>query len=356
MPSSPTTDAIIGALTALPAPAIGVELQWTLHEDDDDWPRWVLVLHGILELPGWNHSVYSTTEVSRWPAETLEQRHHAHREAQAVATSMNLWLHAPPVEDRGGQDGSAWLRSQPPGQAHVYPVQWELAWWTDDGQPREDRGVELVSALSGEAACWAHERVLRTRHAVRPLRLRTFTTGRGARETSWHELSASDHAGLHREEVCAIAFAEQAVPSRIARVIVARAPQATALQLMTAFSDTFDVDLASLIILVPWRAGEVADVVLDDALAKYIESSRPHWDGVRQLREVRSARRSVAAHVREMRLAGAGILIVNSVLREAFGLSLMEAEDFLSRCEGALDPDRAAELDRQLEQKICLST
>ena len=356
MPSPPPTDAILCALIALPAPPIGLELQWALYEDDDDQTCWALVLHAILELPGWYHSVYSTAELFRWPAETLEHRQHAHRQAQAVATRVNLRLHAPPMEQKGGQGESAWLRAAPPGPAHAYPVHWEIEWWTDEGQPRQDRGTELVTALSGKAACWAHEEVLRSRHAVRPLRLRAFTTGRGERETSWYEVRTPDHAGLRRDEVCAIAFAERGVPSRIARAMLARAPQATALQVMTAFSDTFDVALASLAILEPWRAGEVADAALDDALSRYIAYSRPHWDGARQLREVRSARKSVAAHVREMLQAGAGILVVNSVLREAFELGLMEAKDFLARCEGASDADLLAELDLQLEQKIRSAT
>src|SRR5438552_901526 len=123
---------------------IGLELQWDLREDDDMQCDWMLALHVIVERPGPHHSRYSTIELVWFDAQELVQRHEAHRVAAAVAAATELPLHAPPVEDRGGQGDSAWIRAQPASAPHAYELAWEARWWTDDGVPAHASGVEYV--------------------------------------------------------------------------------------------------------------------------------------------------------------------------------------------------------------------
>src|SRR5438067_4395213 len=134
--------------------------------------NWMLALHVIVERPGPYHSRYSTIELVRFEAEDLVQRHEAHRVAAAVAATSGLPLRAPPIEDRGGQGDSGWIRAQPVSAPHAYELAWEARWWTDDGESAHASGVEHVVATSGCDADVVLSRELKHRFPSRPLSIR----------------------------------------------------------------------------------------------------------------------------------------------------------------------------------------
>jgi hypothetical protein len=329
-------DAIVAAARRI-ADRVAIELQWDLDGDDDDRTRWVLALHVVVARPGPVHSAYSTIELARLPADELDARRVAHRLAGAVADALGLSLQAPPVEDQGGRGESAWIRAQPVGAPHAYKRAWEVAWWRDDGEAVHARGTDHIVAISGRAANLQLGRVLANRFPVRPLE---YSFDGGPRYGGG---GAAPARFPDRERVRAIAWTEGGRASGIARGLVARVPDATALELMLAFQDGFGIRLAALAPLAAWRRGVLDDAALDAALPQ-VQENRDDWDRPRRLREARAAGRSVAAMVRADGRAPSLLRLVMD-LGEAFGMSLRDAKEFADRCS---DPRNDAELDAMI--------
>jgi len=307
---------------------IGLELQWDLREDDD--MHWMLALHVIVERPGRDHSRYSTVEIAQFEADEIQQRRDAQGIAAAVAEATALPLHAPPIEDRGGQGDSAWIRTQPEGSPHAYELTWEARWWTDDGEPANAGGVEHVAASSGYNADIQLSRVLERRFPSRPLSLNIRGSG-GRYDDIGSCVGAGWPASLpDRERVREIALTEGCRASGIARGLVARVSELTTLALMIAFSEGFAISLEALAPLAGWRKGALDDAELDAALP-HIARHREGWDRVRRLRETHAAGKGFAAFLREER-RHAGSVRLGKDLMDAFGISLRDAKELVDDC------------------------
>jgi hypothetical protein len=227
---------------------------------------WMLALHVIVERPGRDHSRYATIEIAQFEADELQPRRDAQGIAAAVAKATALPLHAPPLEDRGGQGDSAWIRTQPVGSPHAYELTWEARWWTDDGEPANASRVEHVAASSGHDADFQLTRELWRRFPSRPLSLNI--RGYGGR---YEDIGSCVGAGWptllpDRERVREIALTEGCRASAIARGLVARVPELTTLALMIAFSEGFGISLEVVASLAGWRKGTLDDAELDAAL------------------------------------------------------------------------------------------
>jgi hypothetical protein len=334
--SAPSIKKLVAAVRDLDT-RVALELQWDTDEDDDMRVSWVLALHVIVGRPGKHHSAYSTVELARMPAETVEERRAAHALAAAVAQETGLAVHAASVESQGGQGGSAWIRAQPPGPPHPYEIGWETEWWTDEGEPAKAAAVEAVPSTSGYDAGIVLSRSLLQRFPSRPLSMFIRDgSPRTIHKEGWP-------AGLpEREAVRAAARDSDCRASAVARAVLAHAPTATNLTLMLAFHESFSIPLEALAALVRWRKGELDDARLDAALPQ-IERRRLDWDRPRRLREVRASGQSVAAFIRGQR--GLGSIQAMKDLMEAFSLSLRVAKEFVDTCRS---PDRDAELDARL--------
>jgi hypothetical protein len=321
---------------------IGLELQWDLREDDRT--HWMLALHVIVARPGPQHSRYSTIEITQLEAGELQQRREAHGIAAAVAEATALPLHAPPIEDRGGQGDSAWIRSQPVGSPHAYKLTWEAQWWTDDGEPANASGVEHVAASSGRAAYILLSRELRRRFPSLPLH--TIIRGSEERYEAFGGfcVGAGWPASLpDRERVREIALTEGCRASAIARGLVARVPDLTPLTLMIAFEEAFGIQFGELAPLASWRKGTLDDAGLD-AVLPHVADNRDCWNRILRLREAHTSGKSVAAMVRE-EWRHAGAVRMCRDLMDAFGFSLGDAKVFVDDCR---DPRDDAKLDAQL--------
>lgn len=334
MSHSPT-DELVNELAykakAVTAPLLALELQWDLEEDDRGHAYWILELHAIIEASGWDHSRFSTTALTTFPAESIDERHKALRLAQALAERCHLPLHAPPLDDkygRGGQGGSAWIRNAGTGPEAPYLVQWDVEWWTDEGVACTEAGTQIVNAVSGEAACRAQSKQLEIRFRSRPLRYRTYTPDSIAMR--WWNYCSPPRPPI--EEIREIAFRETGCPSRIAHAVVTKSPDMTTLSLMVAFERSFHLWIDSLGSLARWRSGELSDAELDAELAPRIENQRPKWDGPRVLRSALTAGRSVAACIREKLKRGERTICVARQLREAFDIDSGQIKLIISLC------------------------
>lgn len=325
---------------------VGLELQWDLSDEDEPpfgYARWMLALHVIVARPGPDHSRYSTIALAQLEADQPEQRRDAHRIAAAVAAATALPLHAPPLEDRGGQGDSTWIRSLPAGPPHPYELTWEVRWWTNDGAPATASGAEHVTATSGHDADILLRRELRRRFSGLPLWLKI--RGSGERyEGFGSEVGAAWPSLLpDLERVRAIALTEGCRAAGVARGLVARVPALTPLELMIAFSEAFEIRFEDLAPLASWRKGALGDAELDAALP-HVADHRHRWDRVRRLRDAQAAGQSVAAMLREER-GPAGVVRLVRDLRFAFDISLGEAKELVDSCR---DPRDDAQLDAQL--------
>ena len=328
-----TIESIIEALRAIASPLIGLELQWHLREDLQDYGPdrmvWILALHAIVEIAGSEHSRFSTMPLTAFAAEEPHERREAHRIAHEMADRYHVPLYAPSVEDHGGHGGSAWIRSIGVGAEVPYSIQWEAKWWTDEGAPCSDNGTLAISAVSGEDACMKCSRELLNRFRQRPLGYRCYMHGR-SEHTCW---SYHHESHVPIEEIREIAFQEAGYPSRIARALLAKAADVTALSLMVAFESSFGIRMEQLGPIARWRSGDVSDAELDAELATRIEDARPSWDGPRVLRTARREGRSVAGCIREKLQHGERRINIVVQLREAFDIRLSDAKDIVERCD-----------------------
>jgi hypothetical protein len=313
---------------------VALELQWEVRGDDDERCSWELELHVIVEVPGPTHSRYSTVRIHAWPAEELDERREAHRLARAVAERTRLALHAPPVEDRGGQGESAFLRAAPAGDPVGYPVDWEATWWTTDGRRHVAAGREHVEAASGDAAATELERRL-VRWPFRPLAI--VTNG------SYHTQYRGDVPGVPTIQALRTAGRETPRASAVAR----RFADASPLALIVGFTDAFHRGLDHLEPIGAWRAGEISDAALDDAID--LASNRPDWERPLLLEECWNAGSSVAAFLRAIRNDAYNMVVLIRDLHEVFDLRLGDAKMFV---DDALHGGRTdAELDATLQRR-----
>jgi hypothetical protein len=328
-----TIDALVERVLAHPA-RVALELQWEVREDNDERCYWELELHVIVEVPGPKHSRYSTVRIHPWSAEELDERREAHRVARAVAERTRLVLHAPPVEDQGGQGESAFLRAAPAGDPVGYPVDWEVTWWTTDGRRHVAVGSEGVEAASGDAA----EIELARRLARWPFRPLTITTNGSPRTQYQGALT-----GVPTTWALRTAGRETARASAVAR----RFAEASPLALIVGFTHAFHRWLDAMEPIGAWRAGELSDAALDHAID--LAHNRPDWERPLQLEECWRAGSSVAAFLRAIRSDAYNTLVLIRDLREIFDLGLGDAKSFVY---DALSRSRTdAELDATLQKR-----
>jgi hypothetical protein len=319
-------------------PRVGLELQWELTGDDDDL-RWELELHVLVEIPGREHSRYSSIRLHAFPGEELEERRAAHRIAFAVAERTRMPLYSPALEERGGEGGSNWIRRQPTGAATGYEMSWHVEWWTPDATVETASGTEVVASDSGEHANWALSKLLQQRFSERPLSVKISTdkyggSSYGAPSIGDAMITAMRTLALHQP------------PSRVARLVVeqlAPSPRDLALAFCQAFTRSFQLE--RFVAAARWRRGEIDDAALDAELAAIVDDNRSNWDRPRRLREAKRAGKSVAATVREELALSYGMIAVIADLREAFEIGLGEAKLFVDE---ARNPGNDARLDASL--------
>ena len=197
----------------------------------------------------------------------------------------------------------------------------------------EERLRALRIASSGRDAELLLSRELKRRFSSRPLSIQIdggSRYGGGGEAASWPD------ALPDRERVREIALTEGCRASAIARALVARIPEVTALALMIAFSESFAITLEALVPLAAWRRGALDDAALDAALP-HLTRHRDDWDRVRRLREARAAGTSIAAFVREERHRAAGPVKLVMDLIDAFGMRLGDAKQFVDDCRDSRD-------------------
>jgi len=320
---------------------IGLELQWKSRGGDDDEPYVImLALHVIVARPGEHHSQYSTIEITRFDAADLDQRRTVHRLAAAVAESTRLPLHTPPLETEFRTSGSAWIAAQPVGPLHSYEVAWKARWFEENGAPAQASGVANVPAISGREADRIFSREIPRRFSGRVLSVGTqigsLRSG-GGHMDNWPNILPS------MERVREIAVTEGSRASCIARGLVARAPDATALDLMIAYHQAFYLAIDALVPLAAWRRGTVDDAALDAALPQIAEN-RESWSRPGRLREARAAGQSIAAFMRQEAYPGNFVRLTVDLM-DTFGIPLGSAKTFVDNCR---DPRNDAQLDEQL--------
>jgi hypothetical protein len=310
---------------------VGLELQWDLVELDDGIVNWLLELHVIVAVPGLQHSGYSTIFIDALPAEQLAEREAAVALATRVAQAVGLPLHAPAIEGRGGQGGSAWLRARLVGPPVPYDVDWQASWWTDDARRIEASGSERIEATSGERALDVVQTRLLTRFVDRPLDVRTTVCG----ETRARSMAADAETDV--DELRARALTSR--PAQLATLLSAASPRA----LVLAFSTAFYYGIDAMRVLARWRAGELDDAALDAELAPKLDATRPSWDRPRRLREADANGRSIAALLRDERTGSRDTVRAMRDLMDVFGVSLAQAKQIVSDCSR---PESDAESDR----------
>ncbi len=243
---------------------VGLELQWSLYEHEDDHTEWMLALHVVVERAGEHHSRYATVEVVALKAEQADARRATHQFAARIAEAVGLpMLHAPCVEDLGGQGGSAWIRAQPPGPPHPYELRWAVTWWTEAGDLERGEGVEIVHATSGSDADMQLARMLNDRITGRPMQA---TLRGGTRYGSTSEPGRWPTGIPDDEHVRAVALESGCRASAIARALLAGTPSLRAIDLMVVFEHCFRTSLERLTPLARWKAGALDDDALDAAM------------------------------------------------------------------------------------------
>ena len=261
------------ALGVIAEPLVALELRWEPRGDEIE-TFWQLELHAIVAKPGDDHSVYSSVPLYSLPAHTLEQRQDTHAIARTIADASALPLHAPAVEDEVPRDYSTWIDRQPAGPMLRYTFTWEARYWTDAGIEEHVRGTDVIEETCGRAARYAIYGQLADRFAPRPLTLELA-------DRVALTLGAPYPTGLPAiPQLRELARTHACRPSPIARDVVERAPNATALQLMLAFRAAFTPrgELAPYRVLGAWHTGNADAVVLDDVLTPLITNARRSWD------------------------------------------------------------------------------
>lgn len=319
---------------------VAVELQWDLDGDDDDDCEWFLGLYVVVERPGEIHARYDCIALGvKFPTETREQREDAVASAGAVAAEADLPVRVPDVTDRGGHRGSNWIRDQVTTRA-TFAVSCEVRWWSDDGMAMDASGVDTVEASSGDDAEMLVTRQLLERFAQRPMTVNAWWR---TKQLGWTHGLAYPDAFPDMLTVRRRALDLDARPSAIARMLVARVPTATALQLMVVFEDSFYCWFGRLDPLARWKRGDIDDDALDAALS--LRDSQDDWSRAVRLQDAFAAGRSIAAMMRaEYRTAPNSLHAMRS-LREAFPIGFGAANVFVDDCR---DAGRDRELDDQI--------
>lgn len=316
---------------------VAVELQWDLDGDDPDC-EWFLGLYVVIERPSDVHARYDCVELGvKFPTETQPQRDDAVASACELAARVELPVRYPDITTRGGWGGSTWIRDQPEARA-VYEVSWEVRWWTDDGVVMTASGVGTHEASSGNDAEMLVSRDLLERFP-RPLQSWVWRDTKGSSSISGVPYPASfpDMLTVRRR-----ALDLDARASAVARMLIARVPAATALQVMVVFEDSFYCRLENLDALARWKRGEIDDAALDAALR--FGEWRDDWGRAIRLQDAFAAGRSVAALLRDDHETS-NMVHLHRSLREAFPIAFNAAKLFVDDCR---DARRDRELDAQI--------